>query len=437
MTNLIVQLSKYIQVLLIIIYTIYAFTAFRAGSEKKKNRLYLRQQLIIFALHTLGHALLFLNTREKEIIVLYVIETLLFIGIFVLYQKCYRNLSRLLLNNMVLLLAVGFVILTRLSLRSAKRQLLIVAVSLLICLVIPYLVDKMKVLSRFGWLYFVAGIGMLMLVFVCGVEHGGATNWVRIAGFEFQPSEIVKIIFVFFAASLLVKKQNFAHIALVTVAAAVHVLILVAETDLGGALLFFVTYLLMLYVATANPLYPVVGLAAGGVAAVAAYKIFPHIRTRVKAWRDPWSFIDTGGYQVAQSLFAIGTGGWFGMGLGKGMPQTIPVVTSDFIFSAISEELGAIFAICIILIYISCFLMFINIAMKVKQPFYKLVALGLSTSFIFQVLLTIGGATKFIPSTGVTLPFISYGGTSIISSAVIFSVIQGLYVLNQSEERKK
>lgn len=124
------------------------------------------------------------------------------------------------------------------------------------------------------------------------------------------------------------------------------------------------------------------------------------------------------------------------MGLGKGLPTSIPLSESDFVFPAISEELGGIFAICLIMVYLSCFLMFINIAMKMKKRFYKLTAMGLSTMFICQVLLNVGGVTRFIPSTGVTLPLISYGGSSVLSTIVLFSIIQGMYVLNQDEGKR-
>ncbi len=122
------------------------------------------------------------------------------------------------------------------------------------------------------------------------------------------------------------------------------------------------------------------------------------------------------------------------MGLGKGLPSSVPVVESDFVFSAISEELGGVFAICLILVYLSSYIMFVNIAMKMKKQFYKLTAFGLSVVFIFQVFLCVGGVTKFIPSTGVTLPLISYGGSSIMTTIIIFSIIQGMYVLNGREE---
>ena len=143
--------------------------------------------------------------------------------------------------------------------------------------------------------------------------------------------------------------------------------------------------------------------------------------------------IDNEGYQICQSLFAIGTGGWFGAGLNQGQPEKIPVVEQDFVFSAISEELGGIFSLCLIMVCMSCFLMFLNIAMQLKDSYYKLVALGLGTTYGFQVFLTIGGVIKFIPSTGVTLPLVSYGGSSLFGTIIIFAIIQGFYISRESE----
>lgn len=386
---------------------------------------------IIFFFHFNSYLLLFLTTRNVKILFLYFLEFVVLILAFSLYQWIYGNLSKQILHNMMFLLTIGFVMLTRLSYDKAMKQFTIVAGTLALCLVIPLLIDKLKYLSKLGWLYGVLGILLLLSVLFWGVENYGATNWIKIVGYTFQPSEIVKLLFVFCIASLLSKRTDFRYVAVVTVLAAVHVLILVIEKDLGGALIFFVTYLVMLYVATAQPLYFFSGLLAGCGASFLAYHQFYHVKVRVMAWRDPWTLIDKEGYQVSQSLFAIGTGGWFGMGLSKGLPTSIPVVDSDFIFSAISEEMGGIFAICLILIYISIFVMFINIAMKLKDKFYKLIALGYSGMYIFQVFLSIGGVTKFIPSTGVTLPMISYGGSSVLSSIIMFSVIQGLYVMDQ------
>lgn len=165
-----------------------------------------------------------------------------------------------------------------------------------------------------------------------------------------------------------------------------------------------------------------------------AYQVFPHVQTRVAAWQNPWLDMDNKGYQITQSLFAIGTGGWFGMGLYRGMPYKIPVVEKDFIFAAISEELGGIFALCILLICLGCFLQFMMIAGQLQAVFFKLTAFGLGVVYITQVFLTVGGVTKFIPSTGITLPFVSYGGSSILSTFILFNVMQGLYLIKRNEE---
>ena len=244
----------------------------------------------------------------------------------------------------------------------------------------------------------------------------------------------MKIIFVFFVAASLKTDTSFKNIVITTAVAAMHVLILVVSKDLGAALIIFAVYLVMLYVASRQPLYVLVGLIAGSGASVVAYKLFNHVRVRVLVWKDPFTVYNEGGYQVAQSLMAIGTGSWFGMGLFQGAADQIPVAESDFIFSAIAEEMGLIFALGLILVCVSVYMMFLNIAMQLRDSFYKLVALGLGTCYIFQIFLTIGGVTKFIPSTGVTLPLVSYGGTSVLSTIIMFAIIQGLYVLREDEE---
>ena len=269
---------------------------------------------------------------------------------------------------------------------------------------------------------------------VVGQVSGGAKLGFTIAGIGIQPSEFVKILFVFFVAASFYRSTGFKNVVVTTIVAAMHVLILVVSKDLGAALIIFAVYLVMLYVATRKSIYTFAGLGAGSVAAVAAYHLFSHVRVRVNVWKDPFAVYDKGGYQVAQSLFAIGTGSWFGTGLFQGKADAIPVADEDFIFSAISEEMGLIFALCTILICVSCYVMFLNIAMQLRSRFHKLVALGLGTCYIFQTFLNIGGVTKFIPSTGVTLPLVSYGGSSVLSTLIMFAIIQGLYILKEDEE---
>ncbi|MCD8241160.1 MAG: FtsW/RodA/SpoVE family cell cycle protein [Lachnospiraceae bacterium] len=277
------------------------------------------------------------------------------------------------------------------------------------------------------------GFLLLLVVLIAGTVSSGAKLTITIIGVSCQPSEFVKILFIVFVAGMLREDRSFRQVALTTALAAAYVLVLVASKDLGGALIFFVTYLVMLYVATKQPLWFFAGLIAGSGAAWVAWKLFAHVQTRVLAWSDPFSVIDNEGYQITQSLFAIGTGGWFGMGIGQGMPYKIPVVEEDFIFAAIAEELGILFAIILIFVYLCSFYMIINIAMCLKDSYYKLVALGLGTMLTFQVFLCVGGVIKFIPSTGVTLPFVSYGGSSLLSTFVMWAIIQGIY-LKRSDE---
>lgn len=431
--NTISRLCGYIIVIIFAIYTLFCFTAFIGNNKERSNRLFARQRVCMYLIQFICNALLYIKERDNKIIVLYAMQfALVFVSIHV-YQIFYKGLSKLVLNNMMMMLVISFVVLERINIDYAFRQFTIAVAGLVMCLFVPVIIKKFKYFDKLGWIYALMGICLLALVYVVGVEKYGSRNWVEIAGFGFQPSEFVKIIYVFFIAALLSKRSDFRYVVVVSCAAAVHVLILVVQKDLGSALIYFITYIVVLYVASGHILYLLAGLAGGSGASIFAYRLFAHVRTRVFVWSNPWADIDNKGYQVTQSLFAIGMGGWFGLGFGRGKPGVIPVVESDFIFSAMAEELGGIFVICLLLVYVSCFIMFVNIAMKIKKKFYKLTALGLAVLFLFQVFLAVGGVTKFIPSTGVTLPLISYGGSSAISTIILFSVIQGMYVLNGSE----
>ena len=403
MINVITELSKYVILTLMIVYTFHCFyMVWRQDEEEKRELLHQQLTMIFFA------------------------------AIQILYRIIYPNASLLLLNNMCMLLSVGFIMLCRLSLPSATKQLLIVAAGSAVSLVIPVMIRKMKFLKDLTWAYAGIGIVLLAAVLVLASTSYGA----KLSLMGIQPSEVIKITFVFFMASLLCTKVDFRKVVLATIVAVIHVGILVLSRDLGSAVIFFVTYLVLIYVATRNPSYLFLGLGGGCVGSVIAYHLFGHVRQRVSAWKDPMAVYQNEGYQIVQSLFAIGTGGWFGMGLCQGSPEKIPVVKNDFIFSAICEELGGIFAICLILVCTSFFLMIVTIALKIRNPFYKLIALGLGTEYAFQVFLTIGGATKFIPMTGVTLPLVSYGGSSVMCTILMLAIIQGLYILREDEDEQ-
>ena len=434
MTNLITEMSKYFMIFMFAFYTYECFAAFRPKIKPEQRKHILsRQCAAVFLIHFDAFLVLYLVTEDITLWVFYAAQAVLLSVIQTCYRLFYSKSSRLLTNNLCMLLGLGFVMLTRLSADSARKQFFIAVASTVLSLIVPVFIRKVGFVRKMYPFFAVCGIAALLLVAVAGSTSYGAKISISIAGISLQPSEFVKIAFVFFVAGMLYQKTDFRQVCITSAVAAVHVLILVFSKDLGAAFLLFVTYVVMLYVASRKLLYFAGGLAAGSVASVVAYHIFSHIRVRVLAWKNPLGYIDKEGYQVSQSLFAIGTGGWLGMGLYQGIPDKIPVVKQDFIFSAIAEELGGIFALCLILVCFSCFLMFMNIAMQMKDQFYKLVALGLGTVYATQVFLTIGGATKFIPSTGVTLPLVSYGGSSLLCSMIIFAIIQGLYILRQDE----
>lgn len=433
MLHLITELSKYIMIFLFVIYTYYSFAVLGIKNEAWQKRMYKSQTTCMFLLHLDAFFVLFAVKQELKYLIFYAVQLLFVLFIFLLYRGIYKRAARLVVNHMCMLMLIGFIILTRLNFESAVRQFEIAEIAVVLSAFVPQLVRKMKLLRKFTWLYCAIGVLALGVVLVLGRVSGGAHLSFTVGGVTLQPSEFVKIIFVFFVACMLYQPTDFRKICITTIAAAIHVLILVVSTDLGAALIFFVTYIVMLYVATKKPVYFVSGFGVGALAAVAASRIFSHVRVRVNAWKDPFANIEGGGWQVAQSLFAIGTGSWFGLGLYQGLPDKIPVGSSDFVFAAIAEEMGAVFGICIILVCLSCFLMFLNIAMQIKDMFYKLIALGLGCVYGVQVFLNIGGVIKFIPSTGVTLPLISYGGSSILCTIIMFAIIQGLYILRQDE----
>ena len=366
---------------------------------------------------------------------LFYLAQIVFFGAYLgLYRMFYPKLTRILVNNMCMLLCVGWIVLTRISLDKALRQFMIVSAAALVTWIIPFVVDRMWQLSRIPWIYGIGGLILLAAVWMVGNNSFGAQLSISFGGYSLQPSEFVKISFVFFVAAMFYRSMDLTTVAATTLVAAAHVLILVLSKDLGSALIFFVTYLSMLFVATGRWLYLLAGTLAGCGASVVAYGLFAHVRTRVAAWQNPWADLDNRGYQITQSLFAIGTGGWFGMGLFQGMPYKIPVVEKDFVFAAISEELGGIFAICVLLICLGCFLQFMMVAARMQALFYKLIAFGLGMEYLVQVFLTVGGVIKFIPSTGVTLPLVSYGGSSVLGTFIVFGVVQGLYILKKNDE---
>ncbi len=437
MQEYIVELSKYFIAGFMVLYTLTCFYAFRYREEQDRKGVYMVQNILMFLVQVLCFMNLSMESQDIQYIVFFAFVQIFLFATITIVSMIYDLANRFLLNNMCMLIGIGLCMVSRLSFNKATKQYIIVLMSLIISLLIPFLIGKIRFFKKLTWLYATVGIAMLSTVLILGeVTHGSKISF-SLGGVTFQPSEFVKILFVFFLAGALWENISLQRVMITAIVAGVHVMVLVVSKDLGSALIFFIGFMFVVFVATKNYWYLLACTAGGSLAACIAYHFFDHVRTRVLAWQDPWSYIDNQGYQITQSLFAVGSGSWFGMGLLKGNPKAIPYVDADFIFSSICEELGVIFGICLILICISCFLMIMQIAVQIHDRFYQLIVYGIGIMYVFQIFLTIGGGIKFIPLTGVTLPFISYGGSSAMTTMIMFFIIQGIYIRLQKEGEKR
>ena len=308
--NIIVELSKYVIIVLMAAYTFSCFSIFTRNYEDEEKKVLIRQDVLMFLLQFAAFGTMYLVTKDIRIIFLYAV-----LAVILLYNLIYPNVSRLVVNNMCMLITVGMIMITRLSsdnpspYGTAVRQLIFAALGIAFGLVVPVLIRKMKFLDQWTYIYAAVGGAALLAVALFAQMSGGAKLGFEIAGINIQPSEFVKIIFVFFVAASLNKSKEFKNIVITTAIAAAHVLILVLSTDLGAALILFVVYLVMLFVATRQWLYAVAGLGAGAAAAVVGYHLFAHIQVRVEAWQDPIGTYSGSGYSLClQSEQEAGSG---------------------------------------------------------------------------------------------------------------------------------
>ncbi|OPZ73965.1 MAG: Lipid II flippase FtsW [Firmicutes bacterium ADurb.Bin456] len=353
-------------------------------------------------------------------------------------RKGYRG-DTFLLPAVAVLSATGLVFLFRLDPAYGQRQFIWLLISILALVLTTRFLLDLRFLSDYKYLYALAGIIALILPIFFGTEQGGAKSWLDFGVFHLQPSEFVKILLVLFLASYLAEnralltagRRIFGGIALpgpqewipLVTMWGISLLLLVFQRDLGTALIYFCTFLAMIYVATSRILYTFLGLVLFMAGATISYYLFSHVRTRIEIWLDPWSSIDTAGYQVTQSLFAIGSGGMFGTGLGMGHPNFIPAVHTDIIFSALCEELGLAGGAGIIVLFIIIIYRGLKTALRARDDFAVLAASGLTSLMGLQTFIILAGATKLLPLTGVTLPFISYGGSSLVANFVLLGLL--------------
>jgi cell division protein FtsW (lipid II flippase) len=313
------------------------------------------------------------------------------------------------------------------------------------------LVRRARELERYRWTIGFAGIALLLLPLVpgLGVTINGARIWVRLGPLSFQPGELAKIALAIFFASYLVEKRELLavagyrigpiplpdpkHLGPVLVAWVIALMVMGYQTDLGMALMFFMLFLSMLWVATERLSYLVVGLLMFAGGAWLAHSQFTHVQQRVSIWLDPWQDPKGDGFQIVESAFAFAAGGIAGTGLNLGTPTRIPVVETDFIFAAIGEELGLLGATAVLLAFMCMIGAGLRIAVRAEVPFDRLLAVGLTTLLGVQAFIIIAGVIRVLPLTGITLPFMSYGGSSLIGSYILVALL--LRISHDSAER--
>ncbi len=438
MLNAFIYISQFIFIILAIAFLYCCYKMYGLSYDAHNDTLKLLnkwQKIFILSLHFFGFVILLGAYENKlDIIILYIQEVLFFLLVWYILERFYKKTHLLLWNLTFYFITLSFIILTRINYQVGERQFYMAVLGYLIALILPKLIEKAAFLKHLSWVYMAISLLLLIAVFFLGEKKGGAINWISIWGFSFQPSEVVKITFIFFLAAYLYEKNRWIDIIICGIPSLALIILLVLQNDLGTALIFFIIFITLVYLSTSQAIYFFGGLAGGSLGAFIAYRFFPHVKRRVVAWQNPWMDIDNTGYQIAHSLFAIGAGGWSGYGLTKGMPKSIPVVTMDFIFAAISEEFGNIFSVILIITLIVFYIIIIHIALKTERRFYYLIASGIGCTFAFQIFLIIGGVTNFIPITGVTLPFISYGGTSILVSASMVGIVQGISNMQTSKK---
>lgn len=441
MTEAFTTISRFTLLLLLVIYMFDSFAALKNEIRPiRKKHLFHRMNLtqIFFCIN--ANLVLYLNSQKVMYLILLLAEILFTQILQLIYKIFFPHCERILVNHMGMLLTIGFIIQSRLKVDTAIRQFVIASVSLVLTAFVPAIIRAVRDFSRFELIYAIFGIGSLLLVLLAGSWEEGAKLALRFGTFRIQPSELVKISFVLFLASGMEEARHSDQekkiLLVVSAIAFLHILILVASRDLGSAAILFVIYLILYYCYSGK--FRILLLGGGGIGLflLLANKIFSHVHARIVAWLDPLSVVDTSGYQVSQGLFAMGTGGWFGSGLMQGMPDKVPVVTKDFIFAAIGEEFGGLFAVILIFIYLACFILMMNTAVRVREEYPRLISTGLAVCYGFQLFLSIGGVVKFIPSTGVTMQFISYGGSSLLSTMLMFSIIQGITIRDLGFGRK-
>jgi len=346
------------------------------------------------------------------------------------------------------LTGLGFIVITRLDQeleatqpRLAESQALWAMLGVLAFVATLALLRRTETLARYRYTFLLLGVVALLLPLAPGIgrEVRGARLWVEVGPLSFQPGEIAKVLLVIFLAAYLTEKRELLaqgsrrigrimvpdpkHLGPLLLAWGLSLVVMILQKDLGSSLLFFSVFGALLYMATSRAWYLLVTAVLGVMGAAIAYQIFDHVQVRVSTWVDPWPDSESQGFQIVQSLFAFGTGGFGGTGLGLGSPQKIPAAATDFVFAAIGEELGLLGSVAVVIALMLLVGTGFRIAIRSRRPFNQLFAAGLAAVLGIQAFLILGGVTRLIPLTGITLPFVSYGGSSLVANFIIAALL--------------
>ena len=320
----------------------------------------------------------------------------------------------------------------------ASRQVIWITLSYFVFIGVVVVLRNVMLLKRYKYTFLVFGLGLTAAAAVFGSEVNGARLWFNLGFFSFQPGELLKVCLVIFLAAYLDDKRDLLQAPFKILGIpfpplpyllpmigmwAISMGLLFFQKDLGPAQLFFGVFLIMLYVASGRVWYVLAGLVAFGVAAVVAYQEFAHVQTRIVAWTNPWPNGQGQAYQIVQALFGFAQGGVFGKGLGYGSPNSIPEVQTDYVFAAIGEEMGLAGTLGLVALYVLLIYRCFHIALQARNGFYQFLAIGFASLLGLQTFIIIGGVTKLIPLTGMTLPFISYGGSSLLINFAIAGIL--------------
>jgi len=339
-----------------------------------------------------------------------------------------------------MLSSIGIIMLYRLDRVLGFKQIVWFGMGIALFFASFILYRRINIWKRLTYFYPALSLLLFLATMIFGRSIKGAKNWIIIGRFSIQPSEIIKVLFVFFIAAFLnLYKDKYKELVLLRFKrvevkplhilmgiAYLHMGFMVIQQEWGTAVLLFFVYFMLLYVFVDNSQFLLINGVLAAFGGMGGVILVNHVKVRVDTWLNPWADIAGKGYQITQSLFAIGSGGFFGAGLGLGRPDFIPEVNTDFIFSAICEEMGIFGGVAVVLFYFILVYRGFKIVLSTKEYFTKVVAFGITLIFGFQTFIIIGGVIKLIPLTGITLPFISYGGSSLSVSFIALGILQAI-----------